>query len=150
MQVITKIFGDVTIDEKKILDLPKGIIGFPDLKKFAIIHDSDKEDSGVAWFQSLDEPAFAMPVMDPLIVMKDYNPIVDDDILSVLGDFKDEDILVLVTMSIPREIKDMTINLKAPIVINASNRKACQIIVDNDDYKIKYPIYEQLKNSSTP
>ena len=38
----------------------------------------------------------------------------------------------------------MTANLKAPIVINADTRKGCQVIVENHDYKVKYPVYERF------
>ena len=44
MKVETRIFGTVDIDESKIITFPGGIVGFPDLTKFAIIHD---EETGV-------------------------------------------------------------------------------------------------------
>lgn len=75
MRINTKIFGEVEIDDEKIICFEKGIIGFPELTQFALMHDAERTDgSGVRWLQSLQEPAFAMPVMDPLLVMADYNP----------------------------------------------------------------------------
>ncbi len=53
--------------------------------------------------------------------------------------------LVLVTVSVPADVKLMTVNLRGPIIINADEKKACQIIVDGDDYAVKYPIYEILQ-----
>jgi len=41
----------------------------------------------------------------------------------------------------------MTANLKAPIIINAKNNKGKQAILDNDEYLIKHPILEELKNA---
>ena len=38
----------------------------------------------------------------------------------------------------------MTVNLKGPIVINAAERKATQVIVEGDQYQVKFPIYDIL------
>ncbi len=77
MEVNTRLFGEITIDDEKIIEFPGGIVGFPDLNKFAIVHDVEKTDgSSLSFLLSLDEPAFAMPVMVPQIVKPDYNPMV--------------------------------------------------------------------------
>lgn len=144
MQITTKIFGEITIDDDKIIYFPKGIIGFPDLTDFTLIHDEEKGTSAIHWLQSLQEPAFAMPVMDPLIVCPDYNPEAEDELLNILGDFEPGEILALVTVTVPKDLTKMTVNLKGPIIINATSRKALQIIVEGDEYKVKFPIYDIL------
>ena len=42
MQIKTKVFGEITIDDDKIIDFPNGIVGFPDLVQFTLIHDEEK------------------------------------------------------------------------------------------------------------
>ncbi len=146
MKVETRIFGTVDIDESKIIILPKGIVGFPELTKFAIIHDEEKgPKNAIRWMQSMDEPTFAMPVIDPLVVVPDYNPMVDDELLKDLGEIKEDNTLVLVTITVPKDIKNMSVNLQAPFVINADERKAIQIIVDTDKYPVRFPIYDILE-----
>lgn len=146
MRINTKIFGEVEIDDEKIICFEKGIIGFPELTQFALMHDAERTDgSGVRWLQSLQEPAFAMPVMDPLLVMADYNPEVEEELLKPIGELEPDQMLVLVTLTVPSDIKKMSVNLRAPIVIHTDNRKACQVIVDDDKYLVKYPIYEILQ-----
>jgi len=145
MRVNTKNFGEIEIADDKIICFPSGIIGFPDLTDFALIHDEEKGVGGIHWMQSMQEPAFAMPVMDPLVVKPDYNPVVDDEILKPIGELDPEETLVLVTVTVPSDITKMSINLKGPIVINAVQKKACQVIIDGDEYQVKYPIYDILK-----
>ncbi|MBP3338697.1 MAG: flagellar assembly protein FliW [Lachnospiraceae bacterium] len=140
MKILTKIFGEIEVNEEKVLNFKEGIIGFPDLNKFMLIHDADDEKKTVSWLQSIDEPAFAMPVVDPLAVDPTYNPIVEDELLKPLGDLVEEDIIVLVTMTVPADVKKATVNLKAPIVVNSKNLNACQIILDDDKYLVKHPI----------
>ena len=144
MTIVTKVFGEVTIDDDKIIQFPSGIIGFPDLTDFALIHDEEKGSGSIHWLQSMQEPAFAMPVMDPLLVVPDYNPEVDDELLKKIGEINPEELLVLVTVTVPSDITKMTVNLKGPIVINAAEKKACQIIVEGDGHAVKYPIYDIL------
>ena len=145
MKVTTKNFGEITIDDDKIIKFPSGIIGFSELTDFALIHDEDKGVGGIHWLQSMQEPAFAMPVMDPLTVNADYNPQVDDEILKPIGELDPDETLVLVTVTVPSDLTKMSVNLRGPIVINALSRKACQVIIEGEEYPIKFPIYEILK-----
>ena len=39
MKLNTRIFGEVEIEDSKIISFPNGIIGFPDLKRFTLMHD---------------------------------------------------------------------------------------------------------------
>lgn len=146
MNIYTKNFGEVTVDADKIITFPAGIVGFPDLKQFMLIYDEEKSDSNIKWLQSLDEPNFAMPVIDPLKVKEDYNPVVEDELLTDLGNFDESDMLVLITITVPSDVENMSVNLAAPIVINAANKRAIQIIIDQPEYVVKYPIYDILKS----
>lgn len=146
MKVETRIFGTVDIDEAKIIKFPGGIVGFPELTDFALVHDEENGPvNAIRWMQSLQEPNFAMPVIDPLLVVPDYNPVVEDELLNGIGEIKEDNVLVLVTITVPKDIKKMTVNLQAPFVINADERKACQIIVDTDKYAVRFPIYDILQ-----
>lgn len=144
MVINTRLFGEVTIDDSKMIYFPGGIVGFPDLQDFALIHDAeDGQDGGIHWLQSVQEPNFAMPVLDPLRVKPDYNPEADDELLSVIGEIVPDELLILVTITVPSDLTKMTVNLMAPFVINVATRKACQVIVDG--YEVKYPIYDILQ-----
>lgn len=146
MKIETRIFGEIEIDDSKIIRFPGGIIGFPEMTDFALIHDEEKgKDAPIRWLQSLQETQFAMPVMDPLIVSRDYNPEVEDELLNPIQIENPEEVLVLVTVSVPRDISKMSVNLQAPIIINAENKKAAQVIVDTEIYPVKYYIYDTLQ-----
>ena len=146
MTITTKIFGEITIEDDKIIHFEKGIVGFSDLTDFTLIFDSDdKEDAPIRWLQSIQEPGFAMPVMDPLLVKPDYSPEIADELLVGLGDLTPDNMLVVTTVTVPSDIKKLTTNLMAPIIVNTENLKACQVIVDGDDYPVKFPIYPVLQ-----
>ena len=141
MKAETNYFGTIDIADEKVIKLEKGMIGFPELKHFGLIYDEEKglENSKILWLQSLDDGDFAFPVMMPHLVKDDYKPTVNDEILSPLGDLNDENTFILVTVTVPKNPKFFTVNLKAPIVINTDNMKGTQVIVE-DDYPIKYKV----------
>lgn len=146
MKVNSRIFGEIEIEDNKIIHFPSGIIGFPEMTDFAIIYDEERGNNApIRWMQSIQETEFALPVMDPLLVMNTYNPEVEEDYLLPLGEMKGEDALVLVTVSVPKDLQKMSVNLQAPIVINVETKKAAQIIVDVQKYPVKYYIYDILK-----
>ena len=128
MKAKTRLFGEIEIDESKIITFINGMVGFPDMKKFTILY----------------EPSFAMPVMQPNVIMPDYNPIVNDELISPLGEFTEDNLYVLVTVTVPSDITKMTANMKGPIIINTDTLLASQIVVEND-MQVRFPIYELLK-----
>lgn len=147
MKAATRLFGEIEIDESKIITFEDGIIGFPDMKKFTLIFDEEKEGRpSISWLQSMDELEIAFPVMDPLFVCETYNPSVEEELLKNLGTIKEDNLYVLVTVTVPQNIKELAVNLKAPIVINTDTRKASQIIVE-DDLPVRYRIYEILEEA---
>ena len=144
MTIETRLFGEITIADEKLITFPEGIVGFPFLKQFALIHDADNVNAPIMWLQSMDDTDIAFPVMDPHAVKEDYNPNVNEEIVAPIGELNEENTFVLVTVTVPKKIEDFSVNLKAPIVVNMDNRKAVQLIVE-DDYPVKYKVYEVLK-----
>ena len=147
MKLATRIFGEVEVEDNKIIEFPNGIIGFPDMKRFTLMHDEEQGSGTIKWLQSIDEPGFAMPVMDPLVVCPDYKPEIDKDKIEGIGELTDDDILVLVTVTVPHDLTKMTVNLMGPFIINVKDMKAAQCIVENDEYPVKFPIYEILQKN---
>ncbi len=145
MKANTRIFGEIEIAEDKIITFPNGMVGFPDMKHFTIIRDAEKVAGGIMWFQSMDEPSFAMPVLVPNEIVPDYNPTINDEYLIKLGELTDDNTYVLVTVRVPKDITQMSINLKGPIIINTDTLVAEQVVVEDEEYKLNYMIYDILK-----
>lgn len=146
MVIKTRYFGEIDVDEQKILTFEDGLIGFEYLKKFTLIYNNETEASGtVTWLQSLDEPMVAFPAISPFYVMSDYNPVVEDEIINGIGELNEENTAIFLTLTVPSDITKMTTNLKAPIIINAETKKGCQVIAENPEYVVKYNIYDVIQ-----
>ena len=148
MLVKTRHFGEIDLAEDKVLTFEDGLIGFEDCKRYTILYNNEEgENNTISWLQSLDMQELALPVISPLSVLADYNPIVEDEVLKPLGELTEENVIILLTLSVPSDITKMSANLKAPLVINADTKKGCQIIAENPDYMVKYNIYDLVKKS---
>jgi len=147
MKANTKIFGEIEIEEGKIIVMEKGMIGFPELQKFTLIFNTERENpkETIMWLQSMDDGDIAFPVIIPTIIEPNYLPDVNEELLSPLGDLTPDNTFILVTVTVPKEIEKLTCNLQAPIIINIDNNRGAQVIVDND-YPIRFPIYDIIKS----
>jgi len=141
LQINTTRFGTLNIVEEKIVNMPSGIVGFPDKKQFIILQH--KEGSPFFWYQSVDDPALAFVILSPFLFKPDYEVdlgyILEE--MSWNGDIKNNHLELYVVVNIPKGSPEkMTANLIGPILINSKARQAVQMIISDSLYSHKYPL----------
>jgi FliW protein. len=139
MQLNTKHFGVIEVDEKEILYFPSGIPGFENVRKFVLL-GRQEADSPFFWLQCVDKPDLAFVVTDPFYIKEDYYVDVDDEEIAEIEINDPENVLTLAIVTIPEDIRFMTVNLKAPVLINMKNNMGKQIIMKNDTFPVRYYI----------
>lgn len=138
MKINTRDFGELEIDESTIYELPGGILGFEEFKRYALISPLG-EDTFPMWFQSVDAPQPCFVVYDPMQIYPDYTFEINDDEQALLKIDENVPYRVLTVAIVPDDYKQTTINLRCPLVINLRDNLAAQIILE--DYDFKYPVY---------
>ncbi len=144
MKIKTRKFGEIEIDEKKILSMPKGLPGFPGFERFVLLEDP--KSAPFCWFQSLEEPNLSLIIMSPFLFKPEYE--IDLKGLITSMDWKDvetKDLLVYVVINISGEEKSnkrITANLIGPIIINSKNNQAVQVVISDSDYSHQYNVLE--------
>ena len=141
----TKHFGNVEINEEDIVTFERGLPGFEDSKRFAILYKID-DDNPFKWLQSVDNGSVAFVIVSPQTFKNHYEVKIDDAVANELDMEDKEDVLVYNIVTIPEDISKMTANLKAPVIINAKKNKGCQIVLENQQYGFKHSITEELRN----
>ncbi|AGC69532.1 flagellar assembly factor FliW [Thermoclostridium stercorarium subsp. stercorarium DSM 8532] len=139
MQLNTKHFGVIEVDEKEILYFPSGIPGFENVRKFVLL-GRQEADSPFFWLQCVDKPDLAFVVTDPFYIKEDYYVDVDDEEIAEIEINDPENVLTLAIVTIPEDIRFMTVNLKAPVLINMKNNMGKQVIMKNDTFPVRYYI----------
>lgn len=144
MFIETTHFGKIEIDQADILNFEEGIIGFEDVKQFGII-DSEDPESPFKWIQAIDKPELAFALVDPFKIKKDYDFDLKDEAVGYLGVKDASELMVFSIVVVPEDIKKISMNLKAPLIINRTNNKAAQIILDTDEYTVRHFILDELQ-----
>ena len=141
MELKTKYHGTFTYKEEEIITFKKGIMGFESLKKF-IIADI-KENPLFKILQSVEDEEIGLVIISPFEVKKTYEIEIKDDITEELDIISPEEVLLYNTVTLNSDINKITVNLKAPIVINSNKKLGEQVIIDKEEYKIKHPLIER-------
>ena len=148
MEILTRDFGKVNIDEDKIIEFPDGIPGFKDEKEFVLLPLD--EDSLFVIMQSVNTPELAFITIEPRNIIKDYEFVISEKTEELLQIEGIEDIILLNIVNIKDKLQDMTINLAAPLVININKNLGKQIILDDSKYPVKFKLENQEAKEMMP
>lgn len=140
MELKTKYHGVLNYEEKDVIIFKKGIPGFDKLEKFILVPAEENSLFGI--LQSIEDTDIGIVVVSPFNVCENYEFDIDDDKISELNIKDNKDVLVVNTVTLNSKLENITINLKAPIVINTNDNIGEQLILDNVDYPIKYPLFK--------
>ncbi len=143
MVVQTGRFGQIEISTDEIIQIPSGILGFPEDQNFCLVDAGD--DTLILWLQSLSNPHLAFPVLEPKIFRPDYVVRLSAAELRELKLSSIKDASVFTILSIPSALNEMTANLKAPVVINVKDKIAKQVVLQENDQPIKHPMFKELR-----
>lgn len=144
MQVMTKHFGEVEIEDSKLVTFEKGIYGFEALTRYVILYDTETEQNqAFCWLQSLDDTDICLPMIDPISWFPTYSPEVDDEAILSIGDLAETDLSVFSVIVVPDKVENITVNLKAPIIINKQTYKGVQVIVEGEAYQVRHRLYAE-------
>jgi len=138
MIVQTTRFGRIEVDETRLLRFPKGILGFPDIRDYALVQTND--EGNFFWLQAVARPDIAFVVCDPLLFVPDYQiPVKSDDLKMIgLDDMTNAQVLIIVN----KVERLLTGNLQGPLVVNAENLQAVQLVLSEKKYSTRHPLME--------
>lgn len=142
MIINSKKFGKTEIYEKDIYTFEIGMPGFPDLHKFTILGDINKEP--FAWLQSTEDEETSFILMDVYKILPDYSPLAFEADLDSIDGLESNNLLIYNVVVVPQNPESMSVNLKAPIVLNPDSMKGKQMILKNEDYPVKYYFYKEI------
>jgi|LSQX01.1.fsa_nt_gb flagellar assembly factor FliW len=145
MEFNTKHFGLIEYDESRVISFGEGIPGAEHLKKFIMI--CPNEEGPFYWIQSLEDEQFALVLSNPFEILPEYDPEISKTILNEMGIEKKEELAILAVTVIPQDIRRMTVNLMAPIVFNTKKHIAKQVILNDDKYDIRHPVFSDAEFS---
>ena len=138
MQVNTSRFGTVEVDDDRVIEFPKGLLGFSKYSKFVLIQPAD--DSYFYWLQSIQTPELAFVVTDPSLFVKGYEVPLKEDQMNALGleSIGDAQVFVIVN----KRGKVLTGNLQGPLVIHTEKKIGEQLVLADKRFDTRTVLVE--------
>jgi flagellar assembly factor FliW len=136
MQVRTTRFGVLEIPDDRIIEFPKGLLGFSQHTRYCLLEPGD--DSAFFWLQSIEEPALAFVVTDPSLFVPEFSVPIRPEQMAELGLQRLEDAQVFVIVN--KVEKTLTGNLQGPLVINSITRTGEQLVLAEKRWTTRHPL----------
>ena len=143
MELKTRDFGKIEIKKEDIIKFPQGIPGFVEEKEYALLPLG--EDSPFMVMQAVNNSELAFITLEPGNFIKDYQFEISDNVVEKLDIADNKEVMVLAIVTMKDSLQDATINLAAPVVINVNKKLGKQVILDKEDYPVKYQLFTEKK-----
>jgi flagellar assembly factor FliW len=128
-----------TLVDSAELTFESGLPGFPDAHRFTLVPYGDG-DSPFSIMRSLDREGLEFVVMPPSVFFPDYVAELDDVTAARLDLGRDDDVLVLVMLTLGDTAADATANLLGPVVVNPRTNLAAQAVVSDTSHDWQTPL----------
>lgn len=136
MVIETSRFGGIEVDDQRFLHFPRGLLGFPEDRDFALIQTG--ENSAFYWMQAVGRPELAFVVCDPRMFVSDYRITIKTEELAQIGleDTSGSQVFVIVNKA--EDV--LTGNLQGPLVVNLATRVGKQLVLSEKKYSTRHPL----------
>lgn len=146
MIIETKHFGSLEVTEDRVITFPQGLYAFEQKQRYILLENQDPGNP-LWWLQSLDDPALVFVLLNPFLFKPDYEFELSAEDVEELGLENPREAVVFCLVVIPQDVRKMTANLLAPIIINAQLKKGKQVVLLNKNYTTKHLILEELQKT---
>jgi flagellar assembly factor FliW len=127
MSIVTIKGKEYFYDETEVLHFAEGLIGLPEMRRAVLIPLEEYEP--FCWLASLDDERNRFIVVNPQEIFADYQP----QAPAVLNR---EELKTFTIVTISSDWTQTTINLRAPIFIDARAKRGVQSILTDTSYRL--------------
>lgn len=141
MKITSRVLGEIEFGEDRIIEMPSGMIGFPEYHRYVLIPLADPDVPFLCW-QCIENTDLCFILIEPTTIYPDY------EVALPVENFEDIELKsalegsVYVVVTVPKDPRKMTVNLMGPLVINHSARKAKQLVLTDPRYTTKHRILQ--------
>ncbi len=138
-ETIQSRFGELSVDLSKALEFPRGLLGIPDKFNYVLTRFPGEKMPQFTLLQSLDDARLSFITL-PLDI---DNPIVARaDIVSACKDLEIDEaqvaaLLIVSVHRYPDQVR-LSVNARAPLLIDAARRIGAQHVFQQDHYKVQH------------
>jgi flagellar assembly factor FliW len=131
-------YGEVVIERRQVVAFPNGIPGFEQCRQYGLL--ALEEEEPFLRLLSLDQPTVGFVLVDPVLIWQEYGPQISREDLESLAIAQPEDMAVYCIVTLRPDPREVTANLKGPIVINTRTMQGRQMILQDERYHTRHAI----------
>lgn len=130
-------FGTFQATEQDVIQIAGGVPAFESCTRYVLVGGPDIQP--LTCLQGLDAPAPSFLVLDPRLVVSDYTVALSAMDSRRLDARPSDSLLWLAVVHVGDE-EDVTVNLRAPIVVNPRRMVAIQVLSHESAYRHDHPL----------
>lgn len=141
-------FGEMAFLLQKAIHMPRGMLGYSDYHEFGLANMPDPKLDQFKLFQCLEEPSLSF-IVAPLTPTADMIEAADLEAACETLSIDPANAIVLLVVS-TRQIGPATqisVNLRAPIIVDGANQQAHQHVLMNNRYPVRQVIGTATKTA---
>lgn len=137
MHIDSPRFGALEVEPSKIIEFPRGLPGFEDIKRFTLLHPAEQAGEAPSYFilQAVDEPAVAFHIAEPARFGFNYEIVLSDADAAMIR-LADPAAAAVVVMLVNDGSGGVRANLNAPLVLNLEARLGVQHVFARLNYEV--------------
>lgn len=138
MKLVSVKLGEIEYAPESVIHFKSGLIGLENMQNFLLIEE--ERFAPFAYLQSTDDPAFTLIVINPFLVDPNYSMEMLGEELESIDVQSTQDFMALSIVILSPVAEQITVNLKAPLLVNNTSRQARQVLMINDEYGVNDPL----------
>lgn len=134
-------FGDIEFPLENAIHMPRGMLGYADFRQFGLANMPDPKLEHFKLFQCLEEPSLSF-IVAPLNPSNETIEISDIESACEALSIDPAEAVVLLVVS-TRQVgpnTQITVNLRAPIILDGASQHAYQHVLLNNRYSVRHLI----------
>jgi flagellar assembly factor FliW len=138
-ETIQSRFGEIVVDRSKSVEFLHGLLGMSDMLHFALTHFPSEKMKQFMLLQSLDDKSVSfitlpLPLDNAIIAAADLRAVCNE--LNIA----EADMATLLIVSVHRSLTEvkLSVNARAPLIIDSVRRTGTQHVFQNDKYKVQH------------
>jgi flagellar assembly factor FliW len=124
MKIKNEQFGEIDFEQDSIIKFEEGLLGFEELKEFLLISE---EEGLFFWLTSISEPEIVFPLFSINHLQEKFETVDEFEPFGIV--------------KLDKDPSSVTINLKAPVFINQTEKNGYQKLIDNEANIVDYPLF---------
>lgn len=139
MEIETSQFGRIEVKDEDLITFPSGIVGFEGIRRYVLL--DHRPGSVFRFLQAVDDPDLAFILVDPRPFFPEYRLTLRREELAELEPNDSDEIEVYAIVTLPQQVEEATVNLKAPVLIHRAHRRGMQWVLEEEDYPTRQPLF---------